>query len=265
MKVSSRYPQVPTTLVVEVSPEDVTWYRRIYGEEVTYTWDIPEGLELVRDLGRRVVLNATQAGDFDIAVRVSDTRGNTEDASHPFRLEPTPPYVVSLRTSTSNRYNTAPLDLSVFVSTSEGHRENRVSNVKYYLNGELLESDRAQRAVLPIAEAGEYELEVQVETELGIGSSSTATIETFPNQAPECTLRHSKNSSNVTIEANCRDPDGSVTRYDWLVNGEPVSLTSRRISFARDEAPEGEAIVTINLTATDNGGATSSIEEVISY
>ncbi|MCI0505619.1 MAG: PKD domain-containing protein, partial [Gammaproteobacteria bacterium] len=73
--------------------------------------------------------------------------------------------------------------------------------------------------------------------------------------------------ASVTLAGSGNDADGSVTGYQWTqLAGPPVILTGAAtevVTFAMPADMQGETAVTMQLTVTDNQGATGSDQVVI--
>mgnify|MGYP000347835350 CR=1 FL=1 len=260
IKVSQRYDAAPSSFMVEARPDDIYWYRRTFGEEISYRWTLPSGADIESQYSNRISLFAERGGSYDIEVVISDTRGNSQTATATVVLQPTPAYSLALSASSSNSYWRAPMELSPRLSVSGGHPENRVTAVKWFLNNQQLQGVEGTRPRISVVEPGNYSVEAKVETELGVTSRASFEFVANANQTPYCTLAAFRSGTTVTVDAACKDDDGSVVEYTWKVDGEAVATTSRRISFSR---PEG-ATIAIQLTARDDSGAIGTVTQNIS-
>ncbi len=264
MDVSTRYPEVPTPVRFDVRPEDVTWYRQTYGEPIHFNWTIPAGVAVENQRDGRVTAHITEPGTYTIEAEVYDERGNSESVVHNLTVAPTPPYDLRLDTYSSNRYDRAPYTLSPRLSVSGGHRENRVDTVSWFLNGNLVAGAEGPRPQIEITQPGSYVLRAQVDTELDVSSDITTGVTANPNQLPSCEIEHLRIRDTITVNADCRDPDGSVVNYDWTLDGQPIALTSYKFSF-NTEHEDGLGTSTVDLVATDDSGDTVSLSRTITY
>ena len=96
------------------------------------------------------------------------------------------------------------------------------------------------------------------------GLSSTDSITLTPNFAPSANAgsdQQVNRSATVTLSAsNSSDSDGSIASYRWeQVSGlNTVTILNANSSRATFSAPNGDDLITINLTVTDNSGLTST-------
>lgn len=256
----SRYAEAPTDISFDVRPDDVTWYRRTFGEPISYSWVVPDGLELTYERNNRIVVRALEEGDYTVSVTVSDSRGNATTVDSTVSVLPTPPYDVTMQASPSNRYARTPFDIAVRVRTDGGHRENRVANIKYILDNETVLEGLQRYPRIPFGEPGDKTLSVVVETELGITSESSVLVSGYANKPPTCEYISYRTSYALSVEAKCADPDGYISSYRWFKDGEELALTSRRVSIALKDIPESGSLVTTEIL--DDGGATVDLSEL---
>jgi hypothetical protein len=258
-KTKLRYVAAPTTINIDVKPTDLLWYRRTFGEQISYEWTIPAGIEVIRERNEQVTLNAPSPGSYSISARVSDTRGNQSTVSADIVVEPTPPYDLRMDLRPSNRYSRAPFTLNARLATKGGHRENRVTGIIWYINDVQANPEIENRPAFDLTAPGQYRVKALLETELGVTSELTETYIANENTPPTCEIHSFKSGLNLVVDARCSDIDGSVSDYRWVVDGEPVALTSRRISFN----VENKTSVEVELTALDDGGAPVIVRRTI--
>lgn len=255
-----RYQEAPTNITLEVRPEDFNWYRNTYGEPVNYAWDIPAGMELINQIDNRINVRVFEGGVYPVSVTVSDTRGNSTVTEFSTAVGDTPPYTATLVASPTNRYSRVPYDISTQLRSSGGHPENKISNIKYYLNGSLVYEGLNRYPRIPLDTAGTYEYKAVIFTDLGVNTTVTTPVHGYNNKPPVCEHYPSKSSSAYTIEARCTDSDGMIQTYKWYLDGQQLSLTSRRISIALKDIKETGSEV--KFIAIDDGGAQKAVSKL---
>lgn len=264
MDISQRYEAAPSTASITVRPEDISWFRHTYGEPIHYEWTLPEGVEVIAQRDNRVSLSIENEGTYQLTAFVYDDRGNSATVTEALTLAPTPAYDLRLDTYSSNRYDRAPYTLSPRLNVSGGHRENRVADITWYLDNELLTGIEGRRPRIDITEPGNYVLRAEVQTELNVSSEIEASFVAHQNQLPNCTIEAYRIRDTVTVKADCRDPDGSVTNYNWWLDGKQIALTSYKFSF-ETQSGDGLGLSTVDLVATDDVGDTVSVSRTIEY
>ncbi|SCZ48830.1 hypothetical protein, partial [Pseudomonas oryzihabitans] len=92
------------------------------------------------------------------------------------------------------------------------------------------------------------------ETQMQKTAESEVVIDVKENQPPKCELDVKESSSSWRANANCKDPDGRISRHHWFVNDEKQGLSGSVITISKRTYPQAPHIV---LTATDDAGADS--------
>lgn len=91
-------------------------------------------------------------------------------------------------------------------------------------------------------------------------------VPTPNNQAPTANAGADRTvsvGSNVTLNGNGTDPDGTILGYRWQQTaGLAVNLSSETNSQVTFKAPDQPTVLTFSLIVTDNQGAVSIADEV---
>jgi Mg-chelatase subunit ChlD len=224
-----------------------------YLEDLSYEWDIPEGVQVTDAThadGR--VMHIAEPGEYDIRVRITDSRGNESNLMYPVRIDPADSWNVGFRLSKSSQENRAPLTLRFIPDVKGGHPRDRITNYRYYLNGEAV-SDGNRYASL-VLEEGVHELGLEIESDFGATTRYTESLEVLPNLHPVCTLTSREVGNGWRFTAKCDDPDGYIQNHEWVLNGDKLAVSGSRISVSTRQ----DAALTLTLKAIDNGGAESA-------
>lgn len=224
-----------------------------YLEGLSYEWEIPAGLTVLNaDKDDTRVFRAEKAGQYPVIVTLSDGRGYESRMQHIIDVIPADPWLVDYRISTSGEEFRSPMSLRTIPEVRGGHPRDRISTHRYYLDGELV-ADGTRYFSTELLE-GTHELGLEITSAFGEVVRENKTIEVLPNRPPTCQLEARKTLSGWRFAADCQDVDGSIAAHEWTVNGEPVGISSGRISVTvRDES-----VPRITLKAFDNGRAESN-------
>ncbi len=248
MKSSAVY--APADVAISVVP--INFRGKL--EEPVYTWTLPEPREMLDDRRETTKkFTVTEAGEHQIQLVVTDGRGNTRTVIKPLSLAEPPPYVIDLRLYEGNDYSREPLDVLVRSYISGGHPKDRVSGMTFKMDGEVIED--ARNYARDTLDAGEHTLVMEIESKMGVTASQSATITVNENQPPECGFRISESVYAWVVYAECSDPDGRMSGYEWIMNGEEVSITSNRVTISKENGQPS-----LTLKGFDDSGAAS--EEV---
>ena len=224
-----------------------------YLEGLSYEWEIPAGLTVLSaDKEDTRVFRAEKAGEYPVLVTISDGRGYESQMLHVIDVIPADPWLVDYRISTSGEEYRSPMSLRTIPEIRGGHPRDRISTHRYYLDGELV-ADGTRYFSTELLE-GTHELGLEIMSSFGEVVRENKIIEVLPNTPPTCQLEARKTLSGWRFSADCQDVDGTIASHEWTVNGEPVGISSGRISVTvRDES-----VPRVTLKAFDNGRAESN-------
>lgn len=215
---------------------------------VKYTWALPENVTGVRANGASVNFTAEMPGEYGVQVILEDSRGNTTTLDYSVIVFEPKEMESEIKTTSSNKYNRAPLSVQIKPAFFKGHPKEKVTSYKFYRDGELLDENSKGRYIDLIEQPGEYSLSVEATTSLGRTFTNETQVSVVDNKPPVCSLSKKEYKSTVTVTANCKDPDGKIVDYEWTVDGAPISNKGYRVSI-----PFGSEV---EVKATDDSGAT---------
>ncbi|MGR5096612.1 Ig-like domain-containing protein [Vibrio maritimus] len=240
---------------IKVAPSEFeVWLRRPIGsnlhENFKFDWNGQGKVELTRDLGYKARFTAKKPGLYPITVTVEDDRGNYQDFIEYIEVLEPEPMSIELLERFSNKYQRAPLDVTMRPIIRGGHPTDRAADYRWYLNSELIEEETRSTAKIEGLQAGVHDIKFEVVTRYGQEESFTQRVEVVPNTPPLCTINYSMFSKSARIEADCEDVDGRIARYHWTVDGVERRNIGKRITEYRDYG--SQAVVT--LVAEDDSG-----------
>ncbi|TAG49805.1 MAG: hypothetical protein EAZ30_02930 [Betaproteobacteria bacterium] len=249
----------PTSFKLDVTPDDarLAATMRAQGAVYTYEWTYPPALVGARGDGASLSAQARIDGTYPISVVVRDARGNQQTLSRSVQAVPAIPMALTLTAVQSNTIGRVPLDVTARVAASGGHPDDRIASYAWTLNGASLVSQIPGVAQFRVTEPGTHTLETTVTTRMGVQSVATRTITVVANRPPQCALVVTP-GTNTIVTADCRDPDGRIVNYQWKVNGTPLVINAQRISF-----PGGASSAVVEMTATDDSGATVTVSRQV--
>lgn len=190
-------------------------YRSTDGQ----TWTLVDSEEMAMPTTVYVGLAATSArAGASTTATVSNFAVNTNLSNG----APT----VTLTSPSAGQTWTAPASISIAATASDP--EGRVSRVEFYANGNALGSDTSAPYGMTWSNvaAGSYAVTARVfDADGGQGQSASVSVTvTSPNSAPTVALTSPSLGqsfavgTNVTLAANASDPEGRMSRVDFLVN-----------------------------------------------
>lgn len=244
---------VPATLTLRM--RNLGQFKAL--ENVKYDWELPkvDGYTVANETNETLrILEMSKAAAYPFKVHVSDGRGNYSTVERTVTLLDPPPWTVSLRWTGDNNATRAPLKVLVMPSISGGHPKDKVLSMRYTLGGKQIDTNGSRYARATLESEGEYQIALQIETQMQKTAESEVVIDVKENQPPKCELDVKESSSSWRANANCKDPDGRISRHHWFVNDEKQGLSGSVITISKRTYPQAPHIV---LTATDDAGADS--------
>ena len=149
-------------------------------------------------------------------------------------------------------------------SSSSNDPDGDIVAYKWYYDGVLISEESQFSLSFTSADIGLHQIKLEVQDSDGVWSSQTATgFKLKDNNAPMCDWYPEENNGTYLLISDCDDPDeeGFIVEYFWTayanIDGENVLIfnaTGQNLTFT----PTFSSDYVFMLTATDNGGLTSS-------
>ncbi|MCU4717263.1 outer membrane protein assembly factor BamB family protein [Halapricum hydrolyticum] len=208
-----------------------------------YAFDATDGTELYTADAGSPVLSAPSAANGRLYVRTRDNvAAFSEYVSAAFEFEPASPKT---------------LETITFDASASGP-DSLVSSYEWSIDGE--------QATGPIVETtfdtrGTYEVALTVESEGGLTDTVTKSVP-VANRPPTAVIEYTPSSPNpgetVTFSAaGSNDPDGEITRYNWIIGAEG------KAGEVVDHTFDNPGEYSIQLTVRDDTGTEDVIRQTI--
>jgi len=253
---------IQPTYSAEYAPADLTLRIRNIGqfkavEGVYYDWELPEmpGYDVVKDDNSQLrILAIKDPNTYPFKVHVYDARGNYSLVERDMSFKEPPPWQVLLDYSGNNEAERAPLSILVRPKISGGHPKDVITEMKYSLNGQTIETggSRYARALLPTE--GSYDIKLEIATRMSKAAEGEVSIDVHENKKPTCDIEVKEGSSAWTATAKCKDEDGRIARHNWFINDQKQGLGGSVITISKRTYTEPPRI---ELFATDDSGEDS--------
>ncbi|WP_299022247.1 Ig-like domain-containing protein [uncultured Photobacterium sp.] len=251
---------------IKVAPSTIdVWLRRpesgnLY-ENFDFSFNGHGKLELTKDSGKQARFTAKEPGLYPITVDVTDDRGNIASFTDYIEVLEPEPITIDQSMRLSNKYQRAPLDVRVRPIIKLGHPYDRVSDYRWYVNGQLIKENDKVNATFTALPVGTHDIKLEIDTLYGQSATQVERVEVIENKPPTCELRTSFYSKTARIEARCNDTDGKMKYYQWSVDGVARSNSGYRISEIRDP---GET-ATVVMRGFDDSGDFDEIRTVVEW
>ncbi|MFZ4432890.1 MAG: PKD domain-containing protein [Microthrixaceae bacterium] len=230
------------------------------GSIVGYNWDLGNGQT---GTGAAIQAVYTEAGSYTVTLTVTDDRGATGtqtlvvDVSEDSNIAPGADFEADVVSGT------APLTVN-FDGTASADVDGTIASYAWnFGNGQ--NGTGAVPAAATYTFPGTYTATLTVTDNKGATGTATKTITVTPppNQSPSGSVSASTAVGNAPLlvqlsSAGSTDPDGAITAYSWNL-GNGSTSTSPNPSAIYNSA----GVYTVQLTVTDNQGATSVRSQTI--
>lgn len=252
-------PNAPAYVRFQLVPQNYTDISALHGEPLTYQWELPPN-SILRDgslTGTGVVLELSQAGQYQVRGKVSDSRGNvTNILSDIVNVLPPKDIRLDLYTTINDRWNRAPSTVNVRVIVSDLASNDTVKAIRYLVNDAEVGAG-PNNVFLNIDRAGQYTITVEVTTATGRKASKSTVVNLVDGPKPICKLTPVGDGvKSLSLTASCTATEGSIMSHRWKVNGVDSPVTATTISFTRTQLSAG--ITDVAVTATNDKGQTGS-------
>lgn len=250
-------PYAPTNSRITVIASDPALLGTLEG--LTYSWTVPPTMRVVTVPTNKLDTTIDFGGTHPVSVTISDRRGNSTTLDTSVTVAPAAPYLVILPVSNMSAWAHAPLTIGLTPKVSGGHPLDAITSWSYYLDGVRLDLPNKSTAQIPIASPGSHTVEVKVGSKMGASATQSAVVNVPSNIPATCDIGAltSTGKTAIYLKANCIDPDGAITRYQWAVNGVPQTIVSG-YKWTFLVPPGTNWPVRIDLTVTDDGGGMTS-------
>jgi hypothetical protein len=230
-------------------------YINAPGVKFTYDWTFDElAIKKTMSSGKSMNFTVIKAGVHKITLTLSDNRGNFTfihgfvDAVKPDPLE------FKVNDVYSNKYMRMPLTVSLYPSVKTSHPYDFMKTYEWTINGVKGEPSSRAIGVFENLPAGHYDVELDVTSNFGQVGKYTTSFDVKENKAPVCEPVVREQYGTHIVDANCKDSDGTISYYRWVVNGIVFSPYGAQVRFSEKDFPAA----TIVIEAIDDAGATGT-------
>ena len=259
IKLVPAYTDVPAIVKYYVETPDFD-LKTLNGEPLTYSWSLPEGV--TRTSGSDVAgsLSITNTGTYQLALQVSDTRGNAVNVtSDEFTI--LPPASVQTQATMVSKYPNqffAPGSYYLGLKLLSMPRGDSFLRNDVLVNGTKVGEFSGSGHYVSFQTPGQYEVQVRTITRAGNYGEQTLPVDVKEPPKPNCTINQTSTTSGLLLTAECAVQAGVVRSTTWTYMLDGVAQKSTSKSFTVPKAWLGTTRMTgLRLTVdTDLGGVT---------
>lgn len=233
------------------------------GEDLTFTWSLPDGVTKNDINDTSGTLTISKAGKYQVAVQVSDGRGNvTNVTSDEFMILPAATVETEIALVSKYGENVyAPGSYYISTKTSKLPRGDSFLRHEAVINGVKVGEYTGTGHYVNFAEAGNYDVTIRTLTKSGNYGEQNIAVEAKPAPEPICTVAVKQSTSGILLTPDCTVEAGYVRGYTWtyVLDGETKTATSKSFLVAKQWlANNSIGAVTLDVE-TDMGAKTSVV------
>jgi len=239
------------------------------GTIVKYEWDLDGNGSYETSIGTTATTSTTfaAAGEYQVGVRVTDNGGATATATRSVTVGGSGS---TTQAKLGVAPSPAPTGTLVTFDASASTGANGPLTYEWDLDGNgsyETSTGTTATATRTFAKAGEYPVGVRVKDSGGTTATATATA-VAQNRAPSATLGATPNpvasGALVTFDASgSNDPDGSIVKYEWDLDGNGSYETSTGATATTSKAFANGGEYTVGVRVTDDEGATATASRLV--
>ena len=211
--------------------------KTLNGEPLMYTWSLPQNV--TRSSGTDVAgtLAVSAHGSYQVAVQISDTRGNVVDVtSDEFTI--LPPASVQTRASIISKYGEtyyAPGTYYISLKIDQMPRGDSFLRNEVHINGNKVGEFTGSGNYVEFAEPGAYDVAVRTITKAGNYGEQRLNVDVAAAPVPTCDIRQSTTTSGILITPACSVAAGYIKSLTWTykLNGVEQRATSKSFLVAK--------------------------------
>ena len=231
------------------------------GEPLTFTWSLPEGVTRSSGSDMAGALAITKTGNYQIAVQVADTRGNTVNiTSDEFSI--LPPATVETQVSLVSKYGDnffAPGSYYISTKTLKLPRGDSFLRHEAWINGQKVGEYTGSGHYVAFNDPGAYEVTVRTLTKSGNYGEQVLNVNVQAPPKPNCEIKLSSTTSGILANPICAVDVGYVKSYTWTYMHEGVEKKSTSKSFLiAKQWLVNNSIGTVSLDVESDLGAITS-------
>ena len=217
--------------------------KTLNGEPLTYTWSLPQNV--TRSSGNDVAgtLAVAAHGSYQVAVQISDTRGNVVDVtSDEFTI--LPPASVQTRASIISKYGDtyyAPGTYYISLKIDQMPRGDSFLRNEVHINGNKVGEFTGSGNYVEFADPGAYDVAVRTITKAGNFGEQRLNVDVSAAPVPTCDIRQSTTTSGILITPVCTVAAGYIKSLTWTykLNGVDQRATSKSFLVAKKWISDG--------------------------
>lgn len=259
VRLSALQTDVPAVIKYQVETPGFD-LKTLNGEPLTYTWSLPSGI--TRSSGNDVAGNFTVAaqGTYQLALQVSDTRGNVVNVySDEFTI--LPPATVQTQASMVSKYGEsyyAPGTYYISLKISQLPRGDSFLRNDVLINGAKVGEFTGSGNYVSFTDPGNYEVLLRTITKAGNYGEQALQVNVQEAPRPQCELKQTTSISGLLLTPVCTVSAGYIKSLTWTYDLDGVAQKATSKTFLVTKAwLASNRVSNLRLTIESDLGAKS--------
>ncbi len=258
-------PFAPTILTFTVYTDPYGDIRGMGGEQPTYTYNLPPGVELLSQYKNRVTLKIIEPGDYPVEAIIEDSRGNSFLLSEILTAIDPPPLDILLVGYVGDIWKRAPSRIVGRMSLLNPVAGELMNEHRIFLDDVLIYSGRSTIVDIPeVTGVGTHVLRSEVDMNSGRNAIDEWSVDMIEGVPPVCTIVL-KGNGETSLEAlaNCTVEMGRLSKFHWFYTDSisgvetDLGLLGSRINFTTTILSKGLDDIRI-IVINDKGQTTEA-------
>jgi hypothetical protein len=230
IKLMPQLMEVPAVIRFYVETPDFD-LRTLNGEPLSYTWSLPAGVQRTSGNDVTGTISVNAAGTYQLAMQVSDTRGNVTDVtSDEFTILPPP--ALQTQASMTSKYPEqyfAPGSYYLSLKILSMPRGDSFLRNDVLINGTKVGEFSGSGHYVAFQTPGNYTVSVRTITKAGNYGEQNLTLDVKEPPKPVCVIKQATVTSGLMLTPECTLDVGTLrtTTWTYVLDGAPQKATSK--------------------------------------
>ena len=223
---------VPASVKFYVETPDFD-LKTLNGEPLTYTWSLPQNVQRTSGSDVAGTLGISAHGTYQLALQISDTRGNVTNVnSDEFTI--LPPASVQTQLSMVSKYANqyfAPGSYYIGLKILSMPRGDSFVRNDVLINGSKVGEFTGTGNYVAFQTPGQYDVTVRTITRAGNYGEQTQNVDVKEPPKPVCEIKQSTTTSGLLLTPECQLEAGSIRTTTWTYTLDGVAQKSTSKTF----------------------------------
>jgi hypothetical protein len=230
--------------------------------KLTYTWTYPDTVQ-GKFSGTSANMLIPRQGVYEFNVKVTDALGRSADYPATVEILLVAPDLFTMELRKAQLYEREPMSYSIRAGLRLGAKGDTVSTYTLKIDDTVVgtPSNVMPRFIAGVP-AGAHTISLSYESANGSRGSKSVQVNVAQNQPPVCTMTKTEYAKYMAtkVAASCKDNDGKLKGYQWIVDDVVQKSGSSSIIVNMKERTDSANVV---FKALDDSGGIGGFETTV--